>query len=321
MRKTLTVISVILICIQSLNAQIFTYKRESPWLADVTPRFGLMLTHTGIDDSYGQSAADLFRWGAGLTGTFGFDGREFGLNTLVRMEYQQAHANGKLPIKGPSIFQVMARPLYKLFRPPAMYLNLSFQIGLLTALLPEMDEEGETISEFFNPAATYEGLYLDREDVLGLRNDLRLHYQVGYAFQQLHYRDPGRLREQLGYPAFTTATTSAYSAQSSTSIADNGVSALFSLDYRPLQILNEQQRLVAVFSAMLDVRLFKKEGVAGGIAQSRVEGYLNTSLTLWEHLEFLNSIELIYDSAISKRRQLRSSVSINYRYMMDLNTF
>jgi hypothetical protein len=49
-----------------------------------------------------------------------------------------------------------------------------------------------------------------------------------------------------------------------------------------------------------------------------VDGEFRTSLIIFGLLEFRNSIVLEYDSALSKRRYLTTSVSMSLKYNIDL---
>jgi len=72
------------------------------------------------------------------------------------------------------------------------------------------------------------------------------------------------------------------------------------------------------FFAELTVKGFRKESDFKDMKNSRVEGSMRVGFNIFEFLDFLTSADVIYDSDISPRRELRTSVSINFKYDLNL---
>lgn len=304
MKRMPLLLLLIFYCVSLAPAQIFTYKRQNKWQARFTPSVGLLLNHTGIDQTEKRSVTDLIKWGLGSTIEIGVSTTRFSFGNELRLEYQQTHRNDQLPIKGPSIFKFTTQPQFKLTPGSPADLNLTLQVGVLTSLLPVKGSDGVTTREFFDPAAISEGLYLRREEAFGEAQQLRIAYEIGYAFQQLVYRTEGR---QVGAQFIKFPN-----------IVDNGVASGISLVFSPPSTKDRNDRDVVSFNAILDVRFQKRKGISGGLSQSRVDGEFRTSLIIFGLLEFRNSIVLEYDSALSKRRYLTTSVSMSLKYNIDL---
>ncbi|MBI5471204.1 MAG: hypothetical protein HY961_02535 [Ignavibacteriae bacterium] len=270
------------------SAQVFGYKRQSKWQFKMSPRIGVLLSYSGVDDAYNKSVSDLLSWETGLEADAGYSASSFLWGNKIRIAYRQSHSSDKLPIKGPSIFEFTTRPVYKLFKTASSSVDLSLQGGITTAFLPETGAEGERIREFFNPASLYEGIFLHREDILGDNGQFTVNLQLGYAFQQTTYRDQSVLYDPQS-AGFSSST-------------DNGLAMMISLLYAPVPVFDENQKNVVSFNAALDLKVFKKRSSAREYANARVESSLRTSLSIFETFQISNSIDLMYDSAISPRR-------------------
>ncbi len=300
MRRLILVVLFLVLLSELADAQVFGYKRQSKWQFKMSPRMGVLLSYSGIDDAYSKSVSDLFSWETGLEIDGGYSGASFLWGNKLRVAYQQSHSSDKLPIKGPSIFEFTTRPVYKLFKAASSSVDLSLQGGITTAFLPETGAEGERIREFFNPASLYEGVFLHREDIIGENSQFTVNLQLGYAFQQTTYRNQSVLFDPQS-AGFTSST-------------DNGLALMISLLYAPVPFYDESQKNLMSFNAALDLKMFKKRNTSGEHANARVESSLRTSLSIVELFQISNSIDLIYDSAISLRRELRTSVSLNLSY-------
>jgi hypothetical protein len=213
-----------------------------------------------------------------------------------------------LPLKGPSTFEFATRPLYRLLRNTSFDLDLAFQGGCYSALLPETNTSGETIRRFFNPAALYEGLFLSKEKTYGENQELQISFQLGYAFQQLVYRSASPADHE-GLPGWSGRESS----------QGNGLASFLAVEFVPMSVVDEDQKTILAFSTSLLFKAFRKRPDASDLKDSRVEAFLRTRLTVFDLVDLVSGLEVIYDNAIDPRRELRTTVAINLRYNIDLS--
>jgi hypothetical protein len=314
MKRLIFLVLLFLFASSSLLAQVFSYKRPSRWQASLTPGFAIIFSSTGIDNSSENSVSDFFKWGAGLTFDLGIDYKKISFSNRLRMGYQQTHRTGSIPLKGPSILEFATRPVYKLLRESPFDLDLCFQAGIHTHLFPETNAEGSTTGAFLDPGATYEGVYFLKQDEYGEDKDLKITYQLGYALQQLVYKTSERVSSTR------TTTLETNPAGNLQTISGNGIASILSLDFTPRPIVNEKQNEVMSFRGGFVLKLFRKNNNLEDLHASRVEGLISTSLTFINLISFESQIELIYDDAISSRREMRSTLSVGIKYNLDLST-
>jgi hypothetical protein len=186
-------------------------------------------------------------------------------------------------------------------------MGVAFQGGCNTALTQETNSDGATTRKFFNPANVYEGLFLSADAVVGGQGELRMSFQFGYSLQQLVYE------------AGPEASVGGGAGQVDENSSGGGSTAFLAISYsqRTVPSITEQRQMG--FFADLSIKGFRKEPGFADMKKSRVEGSLRVGLSVFQFVEFLTSAEVIYDSNISPRRELRTSVSINFRYNMDLS--
>jgi len=291
--------------------QINAYKRRHKWNFSAEPSFGFYIGYTGLDNAFGDDVSDLLRWGLGLRMEADYQATAYAIAADLRMEYQQSHSSGRYPQKGPSILEFNLRPLYKLVRSLDHPINVSMQAGVYTALLPEVSTDEITIRKFFDPAALYEGMFIQQEYGYNEPSDIRVSYQVGYAFQQLVYSGT---RDQSDIAA------TALSGIPAESQAGNGLAAIVSLEYTPPASLDEHGSPIVGFDVSWNLKALNKRVSLFGWRESRVESSFRATLSLFKYFDFVNSIDLVYDSDIAYRRELRTNLSFNIRYNLDLSS-
>jgi hypothetical protein len=259
-----------------------------------------------MDLSAEKTVSEVFCWGAGLDLRFGANFRRLAFNNSLKMRYVESHTTGKIPIKGPSVFEFATRPTYSLLRDTISTIGLAFQGGCNTALTQETDAEGGTTRKFFDPASVYEGLFLSADAAWGGGRELQMSFQLGYSLQQLVYRFPsGGSDEGLG-------------GQSKANWSGGGSTAFFSIAYNQREVFPGNQQRQLAFFADLTIKGFRKEPGFQDIKNSRVEASMRVGFNVFEFLDFLTSAEVIYDSNVSPRRELRTNVSVNFKYNIDL---
>ncbi len=306
--RSLLLVLAFALCSGTLCSQVFTYKRQSRLQAVLVPSLGLYAGHTGVDGVSGTSVNDVLRWGAGLTFDAGITYPRFTFSNRLRLEYQESHSTGQLPIKGPSTFEFTTRPLYKLLRDSGFDLDLALQAGCYSALLPETNSEGDVLRRFFDPASLYEGLFLSKENSYGEKQELQISFQIGYAFQQLVYKETAP-NEISNAPEWANNVSS----------HGNGLASFLAMDFTPLNLIDQHQKTILAFSANLMIKAFRKGPGTQDLSDSRVEAFLRTRLSVFDLVDLVSGLEMIYDNAIAPRRELRTTVSINIRYNIDLS--
>lgn len=307
MRKVCFFAIMTMMCATAVNSQVFGFRRPNVWYVQTSPSLGFFLGHSGMDLESGTTVSEIFSWGAGLNVDFGANARRFSFNNTLRMEYVESHAADMIPVKGPSLFEFATRPAYTLVRDTSSSLGMAFQGGCNTALTQETNSDGGTTRKFFDPANVYEGLFLSADVLAGGQGELRMSFQFGYSLQQLIYQAGNETQEEGGF------------GQDGANSSGGGATAFLAISYtqRTVPSITEQRQMG--FFADLSIKGFRKEPGFADMKQSRVEGSLRVGLDVFQFVEFLTSAEVIYDSSISPRRELRTSVSINFRYNMDLS--
>ncbi len=290
----------------SLNAQVFGFRRPNAWYIQPEPSLGFYLGHSGMDIATGQTVSDVFCWGAGLDLRFGGNFRRFSFNNSLRMQYEESHTTGQIPVRGPSLFEFATRPTYTLMHDTSSALALAFQGGFNTALTQETNTEGNTTRNLFDPGSIYEGLFLSADQSFGGGHELLMSFQLGYSLQQLVYQTPSNASGQQSGGGQTANWSGA------------GTTAFFSVAYNRREVAAENQTQQIAFFADLTVKGFRKESDFSDMKNSRVEGSMRVGFNIFEFLDFLTSADVIYDSNISPRRELRTSVSVNFKYNLDL---
>lgn len=307
MRTILLLASFLILLSGEAYSQVFGIRRPNIWYLQATPGLAILLAHTGIDESGGTAVSDVFRWGASMNLDFGATARRFSVPNHLRLEYQESHSSGNLPVKGPSIFEFAARPTYDLKKDSTTSVGVAFQGGCYTALLPETQGDGVTTREFFNPASLYEGVFLSREDQIGRQNQLKISSQVGYSAQQLVYRRSPDL------------TSGGVAQTGETSSQNSGLTAFLAIEFVQQASPSSDQADGNKFFLNLSVKGFKKDSDFKAWKNSRVEGSMRVGLNFLKFLAFVSGAELVYDSDISPRRELRTSLFLSFRYNLDLS--
>ncbi|HUN66695.1 MAG TPA: hypothetical protein VMW43_11400 [Bacteroidota bacterium] len=304
MRRKISVF-LLLLCIPATgDAQVFGLRRPNVWYLTTQPALGFFLGHSGMDLSSGTTVSDVFRWGAGLDMKFGANMRKLSFNNSLRLQYVESHTTDQQTVRGPSVFEFATRPVYGLLRDTAVTLGAAFQGGCNTALAQETDGSGRTTRKFFDPASVYEGLFLSTDAVFGDRHELQMSVQLGYSLQQLVYQTAG---ENTGGDLNQSGNWSG-----------GGSTAFFTVAYNRKDQLSANQTDQISFFTDLSVKIFRKETGFQDLTNSRVEGTMRMGFALLQFLDFLTTADLIYDSNISPRRELRTSVSLNFTYNIDL---
>ncbi len=306
MRNVCLVALLSLLVVNSLTAQVFGFRRPNVWYVQPRPSLGIYLGHSGLDISSGTTVSDVFCWGAGLDLSFGANFNRFAFNNALRMEYEESHSTGQLPVKGPSLFEYAMRPVYNFMRDSASSVGVAFQGGVNTALTQETNTDGATTRNFFDPASLYEGLFLSADAGVGGAGELRMSFQLGYSLQQLVYRNPWEPPE------------GSYE-QARVNTSGGGTTAFISIAYQQRAFPTGNQMQQILFFAELTLKGFRKEPDFKEIKNSRVEMSMRMGLNVLEFLEFVTKADVIYDSSISPRRELRTSISFNFKYNMDLS--
>jgi hypothetical protein len=313
--KNLGVLLVLaVLSISTVTSQVFSYKRQNSWQLGAIPSVGFFYGHTGVDDNSAVSVSDVFRWGAGLVVDAGVNGSRVSFSNRLRLEYQESHSTGQLPIRGPSTFEFTTRSSYKLLPDPAVGVDLAFQGGCYSALVDETNSDGETTRSFFDPAYFYEGLFFSRDDSYGQRGQFKTSFQIGYSLQQLVYKNEDRVADLID----ETQSSAGYDVNGTGSTKGNGLTSFASFDYSPIPLVDEQGESIVAFNMTLNLKAFLKKPGFQDYADSRVEAFFWTSLSFYDLLDLVSGIEMIYDNAIAGRRELRTSVSLNFRYNIDL---
>ena len=306
MRRVFLLAVLWMVLTNCLNAQVFGFRRPNVWYIQTQPSLGFYLGHSGMDLAAEKTVSDVFCWGAGLDLRFGANFRRLAFNNSLKLRYVESHTSGQLPIKGPSVFEFATRPTYNLLRDTSSALGLAFQGGCNTALTQETDAEGRTTRQFFDPASVYEGLFLSADAAFGGGRELLVSFQLGYSLQQLVYRFPSdESGEGLG-------------GQTRANSSGGGSTAFLSIAYNQREMFSENQQRQIAFFADFTIKGFRKEPGFQDIKNSRVEASMRVGLNLLEFLDFLTSAEVIYDSNVSPRRELRTSLSVNFKYNIDL---
>ena len=288
-------------------SQVFGIRRPNTWYAEATPGLALYLGHTGIDESGGTTVSDVFRWGASMNLDFGATARRFAVGNHLRLEYQESYSSGNPKVKGPSIFEFATRPIYDLHKDSTSSFGVAFQGGCYTALFPETQGGSTETREFFNPASLYEGVFLSREDQIGHLNQLRISSQLGYSAQQLVYRhtsdeSPGILPQTGG-----------------TGSSNSGLTAFLTIEFVRQASPSYDQADAGRFFLNLSVKGFKKDSDFKEWKTSRVESSMQVGINFLKFLAFVSGADLVYDSNISPRRELRTSISLSFKYHLDLS--
>ena len=304
---------VALMTLEVAQAQVMAYQRKHRWLVSAEPSAGLFAAYSGFESESGNDISDLLRWGAGLRLRADYQATDYAIFSELRAEYQQSHSSGKYPQKGPSIFDLSLCPLYKLIRTTNYSLNLALQGGVYTALLPEVNTDGVTLGRFFDPAALYEGLFLQQNTGYAEETEIRFTGQIGYAFQQL-------VRETSTTPESEVPGDLPAAVISSGPSRGNGPAITISLEYAPQPTRDMKGSPVVAFNAALNFKALNKRTDLLGWRESRVESYFRTTLTFLENFDFENTLDVVYDSSISFKRDLRVNFSINYRYHLDVSS-
>jgi hypothetical protein len=287
-----------------LYAQVFGFRKPNVWYVEPQPRLGFFLSHSGMDLSSGTTVSNVFCWGIGLDLRFGANFRRLSLNNSLRLQYVESHTTDNLPVKGPSLFEFAMRPAYSLLRDSSSTIGVAFQGGCNTALTRESDAQGNTTRKFFDPGSLYEGIFVSADKAFGGGHELQMSLQLGYSLQQLVYRTRG------------DASSEGMSGQPTTNWSGGGSTAFFTIAYNQREATLDKQ--LAFFSD-LSIKGFRKEPGFKDIKNSRVEATMRVGINILEFLDFLTSVDLIYDSSISPRRELRTSVSFNFKYNIDLS--
>ena len=290
----------------SLNAQVFGFRRPNAWYVQPQPSLGFYLGHSGMDLSSEQTVSDVFCWGAGLDLRFGANFRRLAFNNSVRMRYVESHTTKQLPVKGPSIFEFATRPTYVVLRDTSTTVGLAFQGGFNTALTQETNTEGATTRKFFDPGSLYEGLFLSADATFGGMRELQMSFQLGYSLQQLVYRSA------------TDTQGESPGAPRRVNWSGGGSTAFFSIAYNQREVMSENQQMAIALFADLTIKGFRQEPGFRDIKKSRVESSMRVGFNIFEFLDFLTTADIIYDSNVSPRRELRTSVSVNFKYNMDV---
>ncbi len=283
-------------------SQVFGIRRPNIWYLQATPSVSFFLGHTGVDEAAGTTVSDILRWGAGMTLTIGANARRFSMAGNLRMEYQESHASEALPVKGPSIFDLAIRALYSLKSDSTTNFGMAFQGGCYTALMPETGGDGTVTRRFFDPAALYEGVFLSREDQFGRRGQMKSSFQLGYSMQQLVTRGGD---DQSGGNVGQTGGGSSQNM---------GLTGLVALEFLQQTSSAQGQGVGPALSISLGAKGFKKEPGFKSWEKSRVEGALRLGIGFVNIVEFVTAAEVVYDSDISPRRELRTTLSISLKY-------
>jgi len=282
-------------------SQVFGLRRPNIWYAQATPSLSIFFSHTGIDQPAGTTVSDLLCWGAGLTFDIGATTRRLSAASHLRLDYEESHSSDAPVVKGPSIFDLTIRSLYTILADSATNFGMALQGGCYTALLPETGGTGEITRRFFDPASLYEGLFVSREDQFGRRNPLKLSFQAGYSLQQLTYGKSDNAAASVGGRIGGSSTQNA------------GLTALFALEL-VLQGVTADQQPAGSFFVSLSAKGFRKETGFSDWKKSRAECAARIGFDVFRILEFVTAAELVYDSDISPRRDLKTTVSIGIKY-------
>ncbi len=284
-------------------AQVFGIRRPNIWYLQVSPSLNLFLGHTGIDGSSGTTVSDVLRWGAEATIDAGANARKLTFAAHLRLEYQESHSSEEPVVKGPSVFDLAVRALYSPRRDSTTVFGLAVQGGCYTVFLPETQAYGLSTKTFFNPASLYEALLISREDQFGQQNQLKTSFQLGYSLQQ-------------SVSTESEAEGITGSSQSTGTNAQNvGLTAVVAVEFLR-QAWTADQHEAGSFFAGISAKGFKKEVGFKNWKNSRIEGAGRIGFSVFQFLEFVTAVELVYDSDISPRRELRTTVTIGLKYDM-----
>jgi hypothetical protein len=306
MRRAFLLAALWIVLTDGVGAQVFGFRRPNVWYVQPQPSLGFYLGHSGMDLAAEKTVSDVFCWGAGLDLRFGANFRRLSFNNNLKMRYVESHTTGQIPIKGPSVFEFATRPTYNLLRDTSSAVGVAFQGGWNTALTQETDGGGRTTRKFFDPASIYEGLFISGDAAFGSQRELQVSVQLGYSLQQLKYRSP------------SDGSGDGSGGQAKENWSGGGSTAFLSVAYNQREVLSENPQRVIVFFADMTLKGFRKEPGFSDIKNSRVEASMRVGLNVLEYIDFLTSAEVIYDSNVSPRRELRTSVSVNFKYNIDL---
>ena len=294
MRTVLLLASLLILLSSESYSQVFGLRRPNTWFVHATPGAAFFFGYTGMDEPEGSTVSDVFRWGARMDLDFGATARRFAFGNHLRLDYQQSYSSGSPTVKGPSIFDFATRSTYELQKDSSTSFGVAFQGGCYTSLFPQTQG-----GEFFNPASLYEGVFLSREDQIGHQNQLKISSQLGYSAQQLVYRNSP-------------------DSASSGGTHNGGPTAFLALEFVRQASPSNDQAEPDKFFLNLSVKGFKKDSDFKEWKNSRVESSMQVGISFLRFLALVSGVDLVYDSDIATRRELRTSISLSFKYNLDV---
>jgi hypothetical protein len=143
-------------------------------------------------------------------------------------------------------------------------------------------------------------VFLSREDQIGRQNQLKISSQIGYSAQQLVYRK-------------SPDSSSTGGAQTG-GTHNGGPTAFLAIEFvRQASAVNDQAEGDRFFLD-LSVKGFKKDSDFNKWKNSRVESAMQVGINFLKFLALVSGVDLVYDSDLSPRRELRTSISLSFKY-------